>query len=122
MTSVTAVLACTYGTDENPVTHWRSNSTRGQVTVAILKVSFNYYVGCLKGGLRGGVRNVSPSVAGWQGLGVGFTSVHEYTRPITTSLPFSISISIISFVLGTANLVESGGQVLGDRCNYINTK
>jgi hypothetical protein len=56
------------------------------------------------------------------GVGRGFTSVHEYIRPFTTSLPFSISISIISFVLGNANLVESGGQVLGEGCNYINTK
>jgi hypothetical protein len=57
-----------------------------------------------------------------RGVVVGFTSVHEYIRPITTPLPFSISISIISFVLGNANLVESSGQVLGDGCNYINTK
>jgi hypothetical protein len=68
----------------------------------------------------GGVRNVSP--ASLNGRGRGFTSVHENILPSTTSLPFSTSISIISFVLENTNLIESGCLVLGDRCNYTNTK
>jgi hypothetical protein len=58
-------------------------------------------------GVGGGVRNVSPGDTEWQGR--GFTSVHEYTQSPTNSLPFSNSISFISFVLGNANLIESGG-------------
>ena len=52
------------------------------------------------------------------GIEKGFTSIHEYTQSSTNFLPFSDSISFISFVLGNANLIECGGQLLRVGCNY----